>query len=147
MIKVVPVLTRFRNEVIEILAFEHPLAGKQIVKGTLENGEAIADGCVRELFEESGIKAWAGNDLGSLTNSIGGADWHFITMVADVAIPDRFTFHTNDDGGHDFRFFWHPLAEDLTDEWHEVFHQPIQYLQAQLLTRRSTGRADARQLP
>lgn len=85
--------------------------------------------------------------LGSLTNSIGGADWHFITMVADVAIPDRFTFHINDDGGHDFRFFWHPLAEDLTDEWHEVFHQPIQYLQAQLLTRRSTGRADARQLP
>ncbi|NBB76175.1 MAG: NUDIX domain-containing protein [Bacteroidetes bacterium] len=140
MIKVVPVLTRSKAKSLEILAFEHPLAGKQIVKGTLEQGEEIADGCARELIEESGIEAKAIREMGSITNSVGGETWHFMTMMAKGPIPDRFTFHTNDDGGHDFKFFWYSLADPLSDEWHEIFHHPIRHLQKILLTRRFTGR-------
>jgi 8-oxo-dGTP pyrophosphatase MutT (NUDIX family) len=35
----------------EILAFEHPLAGWQLVKGTVEAGELPRDAAIRELYE------------------------------------------------------------------------------------------------
>ena len=53
--KVVPILLR-RRERLEILAFRHPQAGTQLVKGTLENGEKAEDATLRELAEESGIE-------------------------------------------------------------------------------------------
>lgn len=37
--KVLPIVIR-RRDSLEILAFRHPLAGSQLVKGTLENGGA-----------------------------------------------------------------------------------------------------------
>lgn len=40
----------------QILAFTHPLAGRQLVKGTLESGESLEQGALRELFEESGLQ-------------------------------------------------------------------------------------------
>ncbi len=38
-----------------ILAFEHPQAGKQLIKGTIEQGEPPDHAALRELAEESGI--------------------------------------------------------------------------------------------
>ena len=35
----------------EILAFEHPLAGLQLVKGSIEPNETAAAAAVRELYE------------------------------------------------------------------------------------------------
>ena len=35
--------------------FRHPLAGIQLVKGTVEPSEKPADAARRELFEESGL--------------------------------------------------------------------------------------------
>ncbi len=35
--------------------FRHPLAGIQLVKGTVEPSENPADAARRELFEESGL--------------------------------------------------------------------------------------------
>ncbi|WP_272972120.1 NUDIX domain-containing protein [Comamonas terrigena] len=50
---------------IEILAFEHPLAGLQLVKGTIEPGETSAAAALRELREESGLHAsHVATDLG-----------------------------------------------------------------------------------
>lgn len=42
--------------VLEILAFEHPLAGLQLVKGSVEAGESTCATAVRELMEEAGIQ-------------------------------------------------------------------------------------------
>ena len=53
--KVVPIVLR-RRERLEILAFRHPQAGTQLVKGTLENLEKAEDATLRELAEESGIE-------------------------------------------------------------------------------------------
>ncbi|WP_432767542.1 NUDIX domain-containing protein [Pseudomonas frederiksbergensis] len=40
-----------------ILLFRHPIAGVQLVKGTIEIGETPAQTALRELSEESGIEA------------------------------------------------------------------------------------------
>lgn len=43
--------------VLEILAFEHPLAGLQLVKGSVEPGESSGAAAVRELMEEAAISS------------------------------------------------------------------------------------------
>jgi 8-oxo-dGTP pyrophosphatase MutT (NUDIX family) len=52
--KVVPVILRHPTQSLEILAFRHPLAGSQLVKGTIEQGEKYDEAAIRELFEETG---------------------------------------------------------------------------------------------
>lgn len=54
--KACPVVLR-RTGDLEVLAFEHPLAGFQLVKGSIEQDESPAAAAVRELLEESGLKA------------------------------------------------------------------------------------------
>ncbi|MGK9264493.1 NUDIX domain-containing protein [Sinorhizobium meliloti] len=40
---------------LEVLAFRHPSAGNQFVKGTIQQGEQPRDAAKRELLEESGL--------------------------------------------------------------------------------------------
>lgn len=48
-----------------IMLFRHPLAGVQIVKGTIEVGESARQAALRELNEETGINcASISADLG-----------------------------------------------------------------------------------
>lgn len=49
------VVLRQSAERWQILAFRHPKAGTQLIKGTLETGERPEAGVLRELAEESGI--------------------------------------------------------------------------------------------
>ena len=53
--KVCPIIIRELNGSVQLLVFRHPSAGVQIVKGTLEPGEAPGKAALRELAEESGI--------------------------------------------------------------------------------------------
>ena len=53
--KVCPVILRSLGAGREILAFENPTPGYQIVKGTIEAGESIEAAAFRELAEETGI--------------------------------------------------------------------------------------------
>lgn len=107
----------------EILAFRHPSAGKQFVKGGIKEGEAASVAALRELAEESGVTIVSGvHTLGS--GRIGEAVWHFFAVTAD-SLPDRWVHQTDDDLGHVFEFFWHPLAEDLDDGWHRQFHDAL----------------------
>lgn len=59
-----PVVLRGR-ETLEILAFEHPLAGLQLVKGSVEPGEPTDLAAIRELKEEAGIQSTVKRNLGS----------------------------------------------------------------------------------
>lgn len=121
--KVCPVVTRISDGVAELLAFRHPSAGNQFVKGSIEKGETAPDAAIRELKEESGITAACGLiDLGQA--SIGSAVWHFFTVRLE-GLPHRWEHQTQDDFGHVFSFFWHPLAEDLNEEWHPHFHEAL----------------------
>ncbi len=103
--KVCPVVLRKQNQ--ELLLFQHPLAGIQLVKGTVETfDESYITAAKRELAEESGIThVISARYLCSWDSGFQNQAWHFVLCeCADLA--DSWTFHTQDDGGHDFAFFW-----------------------------------------
>jgi 8-oxo-dGTP pyrophosphatase MutT (NUDIX family) len=115
---------------LEILAFKHPLAGCQLVKGTLEPGERVVDGALRELAEEAGLvgtvgsgASWSGPDIAD------GQLWHFVPVDAPPR-PDRFEFLCADDGGHRFTFFWWPLRDVPGPDWHETFRPALGEIRA-----------------
>ena len=132
--KVCPVVLRGSGAALEILAFEHPLAGRQLVKGTIEPGESVAAAALRELREESGIaQARVLQDLGTWVPDLGGHRWHFVVCAVDERLADRWTHQAPDDGGHAFRFFWHPLAADpAPQEWHAIYRDAMKFVRARI---------------
>jgi chloramphenicol 3-O phosphotransferase len=96
--KVVPVLLRERQGRGEILAFRHPSAGLQIVKGTLEPNERPEYAALRELEEESGVtRARIVRSLGSSTMIAEGEKWHFFLCTAGEQ-PSHWMHGAPDDG-------------------------------------------------
>lgn len=130
--KACPIVARLSKNCPEILAFRHPLAGKQFVKGTVEASERPIDAAARELFEESGITSTNGmRELGSTQIGAPGVTWHFFGLVC-YGLPDRWLHYTTDGGGHTFDFFWHPLDKPLDSEWHSDFHEAYAYFSNRL---------------
>lgn len=118
--KACPAVLRTRQS-LEILAFEHPLAGFQLVKGSVEPGETTANAAIRELQEEAGITGRVIRDLGTWHSEITGQTWAFHQCHVPADLPDTWTHFAEDDGGHCFRFYWHPLGSEPTNEWHPIF--------------------------
>ena len=125
--KVCPVVMRQADGGREVLAFHHPLAGCQLVKGTIEIGETAIAAAVRELAEEAGIAASASADMGQSPDIAEGQTWHFVAMKTGK-LPDSWVHHCADDGGHDFAFFWHPLVEKPDAGWHPIFVRALDYI-------------------
>ena len=125
--KACPVVLRSR-ETLEILAFAHPLAGLQLVKGSVEPGEPSEDAAVRELFEEAGIQGTVGRNLGVWRAEVTGHMWAFHECHVTHELPDTWVHFTQDDGGHAFRFFWHPLHSEPSDAWHPLYKDALSFL-------------------
>ncbi|BDB27426.1 DNA mismatch repair protein MutT [Cupriavidus sp. TA19] len=125
--KACPIVLRRTQNRVEILAFEHPLSGFQIVKGTIEPGEPPADAAVRELREESGITGVATADLGLWESGFEQQIWslHLCEPTQPQPLPDTWEHHTADDDGHVFRFFWHPLGEAPSEQWQSLFRDAL----------------------
>lgn len=132
--KAVPIVLRQGPSGSEVLLFIHPLAGVQLVKGTVEPGESVNEAAIRELAEESGIEgASCASDLGAWEQGLPGQVWHFRTMQLPVAtLPERWSHHTKDDGGHLFEFYWHPLHGPNPENCHPVFIAALKHLRAKL---------------
>lgn len=129
--KACPVVIRGQGP-IEILAFEPPLAGLQLVKGTIEPGETSAAAALRELREESGLHAsHVTADLGLWASGHANQIWAFHLCEVHNP-PDSWTHRTGDDGGHDFRFFWHPLSQQPSAQWHGVYQRALQHIASKL---------------
>lgn len=126
--KACPVVLRTISENIEILAFQHPLAGKQLVKGTIEPGESLQAACIRELYEEAGLTATCAQCFGPWESTEPNQTWGFCRMACSGPLPDRWDHYTQDDGGHIFQFFWQSLDEQLDDDWHPLFVGAIDYI-------------------
>jgi ADP-ribose pyrophosphatase YjhB (NUDIX family) len=132
--KVCPVVFRKQNGKREILAFRHPFAGLQLVKGTIEKGEVVKDAALRELAEESGI-----NEVSSIEfkatwhvekeNQI----WHFYFCEVETNLPETWNFFTSDDGGLNFEFFWFDLTEKPCNEWHSVYQNALEFIKKLLI--------------
>ena len=130
--KVVPIVIR-RREGLEILAFRHPQAGTQLVKGTLEDSERPEDAALRELAEESGIgDAAVVRPLGQMTLRQIAQHWRFFLCRVPRPLKDQWTFFTQDDGGHLFAFFWHKLNQPPDNNWHPDFHRALTFVRRQL---------------
>jgi 8-oxo-dGTP pyrophosphatase MutT (NUDIX family) len=128
--KVCPVVLRRSGEIVELLAFEHPLAGRQLVKGTIEAGEDIEAAALRELAEESGIvDALVSRVMGIWPSGFEQQVWAFVACVPGSPLPDSWAHDAPDDGGRTFRFFWHPLDQPADPEgWHLVFREAMRFI-------------------
>lgn len=129
--KACPVVVRQNQGGLEILAFRHPMAGRQLVKGTIEPGEDAGRAALRELCEEGGIcdatLDMADSFLGTIHLAGANQEWQLF-LCSTATLPDFWTHHTEDDGGHDFEFFWHPIDQPLNNEWHPDFKQAIDFI-------------------
>jgi 8-oxo-dGTP pyrophosphatase MutT (NUDIX family) len=134
--KAVPVVLRKKNERTEVLLFEHPLAGTQLVKGTVEPGESVSEAAARELTEESGLLAAGSSfELGTWERCPLGQVWHFREVQVEQDLPDTWSHFTKDGGGLTFRFFWHPLDAPAPVNCHPVFVAALAFLRSQLSDR------------
>jgi len=142
--KACPVVTRHAPGAPgpEILVFRHPLAGIQLVKGTIEPEELPEAAAIRELREESGLAGEIAANLGVSKAIVHGQTWHFFHCQVSLP-PERWDFHTEDDGGQVFSFFWWPVGERLTTEWHQVFVRAFDFAVA-AFQRRSQAPAQGR---
>lgn len=130
MYKACPVVIR-NPAAPELLAFRHPRAGLQVVKGSIELGVTLHDACERELFEESGVRADAGRCPGQHTMP-DGCVWGFVLMRVSADLPLLWSHYTSDGGGLIFRFFWHPLDASPCGEWDAGYAAAMQFLKSSL---------------
>lgn len=118
-----------------VLAFRHPLAGCQLVKGTITAHEPPELAAVRELREEAGVTATAVMDLGTWHSQHGDQVWSFHLCRPSGDLPDSWTHWCEDDGGHAFEFFWQPLSTDSLVEWHPVHARALEFVRNALTSR------------
>lgn len=130
--KACPVVLRSPEGKCEILAFAHPSAGHQFIKGTVEASETPAAAALRELYEEAGITAHTITTMLGSSNTIqSGERWHFFVVQTDP-LPDSWQHKCADDDGQLFGFFWHPVRQPLPDSFEHRFHKALYFIRAQL---------------
>lgn len=126
--KVCPVVLRVDPEGAKVLAFRHPHAGCQLVKGTIKAGESADSAAIRELREESGIDGISIREhLGIWDPSFESQIWTFFRCDAPD-LKNEWIYHTEDGGGLEFQFFWHPIAKNPGAEWHWVYRRAVEWL-------------------
>ncbi len=123
-LKACPVVLRTVDNRTEILAFLHPEAGKQVVKGTIDPGENPEKAALRELTEESGIdNAAIDCFLEEVHFHKEDQIWHiFACQARDLPEAWSHIALEGDGNKYEFKFFWHDLADDEDDDsWHYTF--------------------------
>ena len=131
--KAVPVVLRSVEDRLEILMFRHPLAGVQIVKGTVDPGEEPSSAALREFHEEAGISDGEIYGLIGCSTTVAPSErWHFYRCSAG-GLPDRWNHHCSDGGGLDFSFFWQPLDEDPRERCDPVFTRALGFIRHAVL--------------
>src|SRR5262249_25687445 len=105
----------------------------QFVKGTIEQQEHPQDAAKRELREESGLASRSTMEpLGTREIGPDRTLWHFYTWHSS-GLPDRWHHATEDDFGHTFEFFWHPIGLPLDESWHPIFHEAYAFAASRLV--------------
>jgi len=117
-----------------ILLFRHPVAGVQLVKGSIETGETPGDAALRELVEESGITgAKVEADLGLWQAGHEGQVWSFHLCRAAGPLPQQWSHQTVDDHGHRFDFFWASLDRMPVEDCDPLFQRALVHLEKILM--------------
>jgi 8-oxo-dGTP pyrophosphatase MutT (NUDIX family) len=115
----------------EILAFERPLAGHQLVQGSIEAGESIEAAALRELAEQAGLKGvHATRRLGTWESGWHGQVWAFVLCESAERLPESWLHHAADDGGHDFRFLASATGAGTVGAVALGFQSALRFIQA-----------------
>ncbi len=93
-----------------VIAFDHPSAGTQLVKGSIRAGEPPLKAAARELWEETGLSVRSGLSLGQSGAIVPDETWHFALLRVVPPVLERWSHATVDDHDHMFACFWQPLA-------------------------------------
>lgn len=131
--KASPVVLRRPQGALELLAFAHPLAGRQLVKGAIEPGESAAHAAVRELHEEAGLEGRALVHLANWDSGHEGQIWSFHLCELSADPGDAWVHRCADDGGHEFAFFWQRLDDTCLAGWHPVHTRAVQFVRTILM--------------
>ncbi len=115
----------------EALAFRHPQAGLQLVKGGGHDGEHPADAAERELSEESGLALRPIRDLGTSQRIEPGELWR-VWLMSEAPLPDTWTHPCADDGGHDFAVFWQRLCSPPPEGFAPRYRRALVHIDAPL---------------
>jgi ADP-ribose pyrophosphatase YjhB (NUDIX family) len=124
-----------------LLCFQHPTAGKQIPKGTVEQAETAEQACLRELAEGTGlIFTRQPIALGMLERIVGGGYaedgrlerhiWHVFEMQF-FDLPSTWIHvaeGSSEEQGLLFSFFWQPLASKPVG-FDEIYVKVIELVQ------------------
>ena len=120
-------ITRPGSKGLELLVFRHDdqylNAGIQTPGGTIEDGEGVLEGAIREAIEESGLSEFGelrqiGFEL--FEHSEGKVECYHVHLPLLGQAPDSWT-HTvsagTDDQGMCFHYFWLGFAEAKAQVW------------------------------
>ena len=125
----------------EVLVFDHPFAGTQLPKGTVELGEQPESAVVRELAEETGVVATVTRSLGEWRRVTGAGPeeagepeehvWEIFEMRTAAAGHDAWRHAASGseaEQGLEFNCRWVRLA-GAAEELDPLFHPAVALLQ------------------
>jgi len=141
--KAVAAVIRETNGQLELLVFQHPFAGVQIPKGTIEPNETVQTATVRELKEESGLEAeHAPQLIGKWERTVGGGSnedgpletnlWHISILKTEEQHPENWQHEAHGSSAEDgliFKFFWLPIDHTLAEKLEPLFGPTIKLIQ------------------
>ena len=119
----------------ELLVFDHPSAGTQVPKGTMEDGEDVVAAALRELHEESGItSAVPVAVVGTWLRRIGAGPredgpgeahlWHVVLLRPTAELPDAWSHVAHgspEEDGLVFAYRWLTVDEGIAAGLHPLF--------------------------
>jgi 8-oxo-dGTP pyrophosphatase MutT (NUDIX family) len=146
--KVCACVVRQGDDGPEVLVFDHPSAGTQLPKGTLEPHEDPADGVLRELAEETGVGSVELVDRFGHWVRIAGAgpdeqgamqrhEWELFLLRPTAELPTSWTHAAVGSAaevGKMFRCRWVPVDDSLTTALHPLFTPVLAMLQEVVLS-------------
>ena len=97
-----------------LLVFRHPVAGIQLPKGTVEQGESAVDGAVREVWEETGYAVCSNPVVLSKTSTT--LDPRSAVLLDDVEVGPHTILR-----GHTVRVLRQKTSSDLIPIRQEIF--------------------------
>lgn len=116
----------------EVLVFDHPSAGTQLPKGTLDSDEEPADGVLRELAEETGVVS-----VELVQGAMQRHEWELFLIRPTAELPTSWT-HTAvgsaAETGMVFRCRWVPVDDGLGAALQPLFMPVLAMLQKVVLS-------------
>ncbi|MBO9576299.1 MAG: NUDIX domain-containing protein [Sphingobium sp.] len=126
--KAVAAVIRETDGRAQLLVFQHPTAGVQLPKGTIEPDESIALATLRELEEESGLTLdGPPHYIGTWERVVRAGEthpWHVSILQAPPGLPEQWEHSavgSPEEDGLIFAFHWLDMDAALPGKLHPVF--------------------------